>query len=182
MNVWQKLAWVEWKRGVSWKSKADRDFFWLIILLSLTLILALLLWGGRAGLLNKFVDVSVGYVEGAGIPIWLATNNVNGVDRNLLQNAELARQNINLHPYREVEWHEVNLPTTDDKQPKIWDPKKIPAKKVHFNGWAVSFNDPLWKMAMKSQPTGKSQTTQNDTSGLPLEIILNRSLFEQYFN
>jgi hypothetical protein len=183
MNVWQKLAWVEWYRSFL-KGQDNRDFLWLTILLSLTLILALLLWGGREGLLNKFVDVSVGYIEGAGIPIWLATNNVSGVDRNLLQNAELSQQNIELHPYREVEWHEVSLPNnaTDDSQPKIWNPKKIPSKEVPFNGWAVSFNDPLWKMGMKSQPIEKSPTLQKDTSGLPLEVILNRSLFEQYFN
>jgi hypothetical protein len=45
--------------------------------------LALLLWGGREGLLNKFVDISVGYIEDAGIPIWLATNNLSEMYKKL---------------------------------------------------------------------------------------------------
>jgi len=156
MNTW-RLAWKEWLR--SWSGKPNRDFFWLTTLLFLTLTLALLLWGGREGLLNKFVDVSVGYIEGAGIPIWLAANytNLHGIDKNLLQ--QLQQQNITLYPYREVEWHEVDLPNRS----KIWATEE----KVPFNGWAVSFQDPLWQIETDST--------------LPLDIILNRSLFEQHF-
>lgn len=175
MNAWQRLAWIEWHRSLL-KGEPNRDFLWLTILLCLTLILALLLWGGREGLLNKFVDVSVGYIENAGIPIWLATNNVSGIDRQLLQNQELLQQNIRLYPYREVEWHEVALPKQSyaDTE-KIWEASIVP-----FNGWAVSLTDPLWKMGYQTQPA--STINLNDTSGLPLDIILNRSLFQQYFN
>lgn len=176
MNAWQRLAWIEWHRS-TFKGEPNRDFLWLTMLLFLTLILALLLWGGRAGLLNKFVDVSVGYIEHAGIPIWLATNNVSGINRELLQNTELSQQNLTLYPYREVEWHEVALPNQGyaDTGPQIWDATRVP-----FNGWAVSYDDPLWKMGMKNQPI--STMNANDTSGLPLDIILNRSLFQQYFD
>jgi hypothetical protein len=165
------------------------------VLLFLTLTLALLLWGAREGLLNKFVDVSVGYIEGAGIPIWLAANyGLSGINRDLLQNQALSQQNITLYPYREVEYHEVDLPKQGDNGPKIWgrsctsepcspsqnedhtlengDTTSITEEKVSFNGWAVSFQDPLWQMGMKTPPD----------STLPLDIILNRSLFEQYFN
>jgi len=166
MNIW-RLAWKEWDR--SWSGQPNRDFLWLTVLLFLTLTLALLLWGGREGLLNKFVDVSVGYIEGAGIPIWLAANytNLHGIDRNLLQ--ELRQQNITLYPYREVEYHEVDLPKQGENGPKIW--ASITDENVPFNGWAVSFQDPLWQMGMKTPPD----------STLPLDIILNRGLFEQYF-
>lgn len=173
MKTWQRLAWIEWQRGI-FTGIPNRDFLWLTVLLSLTLILALLLWGVREGLLNKFVDISVGYIEDAGIPIWLATNNVSGIDRNLSQ--ELSQQNIKLHPYREVECHEVNLPNQIcGYTNKIWNETT-----VHFDGWAVSSEDPLWKMGMK-QPV-EAPVLPSNSSGLPLEIILNRSLFAQYFN
>jgi len=166
MNTW-RLAWKEWYRS-NRSGQPNRDFLSLTVLLFLTLTLALLLWGGREGLLNKFVDVSVGNIEGAGIPIWLAANytNLHGIDRNLLQ--ALRQQNITLYPYREVEYHEVDLPKQDG--PQIW--ASITDEKVPFNGWAVSFQDPLWQMGMKTPPD----------STLPLDIILNRSLFEQNFN
>ena len=173
MTVWQKSAWLEWRRS-AWRGQPNRDFFWLTMLLSLTLTLALLLWGGREGLLNKFVDVSVGYIENAGIPIWLATNNVNGIDRQLLQDQELLQQNIRLYPYREVECHEVSLPSQGCGTNKIWDEAT-----VLFDGWAVSFDDPLWKMGIEKP---SYSTLVNDITDLPLDIILNQSLFQQYFN
>ncbi|MEN8216458.1 MAG: ABC transporter permease [Pseudomonadota bacterium] len=168
MNTW-RLAWKEWYRS-NRSGQPNRDFFWLTVLLFLTLTLALLLWGAREGLLNKFVDVSVGYIEGAGIPIWLAANyGLSGINRDLLQNQALSQQNITLYPYREVEYHEVDLPKQGDNN--VWGHTSITEEKVPFNGWAVSFQDPLWKMGMKTPPD----------STLPLDIILNRSLFEQYF-
>jgi len=159
MNTW-RLAWKEWHR--SWNGQPNRDFLWFTILLFLTLTLALLLWGGREGILNKFVDVSVGYVENAGIPIWLSSNytHLQGIDRNLLQ--ELRLQNLKLFPYREVENHNVSLPNT------VWYSKKVKKEEqIPFYGWAVSFDDPLWKIT--------------PTTTLPLDIILNKSLFEKYF-
>jgi hypothetical protein len=175
MNVWQ-LAWTEWYRSAVLGGKPNCDFLWLTGLLSLTLILALLLYGGREGLLNKFVDVSVGYLEGAGIPIWLtAESATGGIDREVLQQVS-SQLNLKLYPYREVECHEVNLPNQKcGDTNKIWDETA-----VLFDGWAVTFDDPLWKMGLKTQPT--SNVNSNDTSGLPLDIILNRSLFEQYFS
>ncbi len=173
MNTW-RLAWKEWHRS-AWSGQPNRDFFWFTVLLFLTLTLALLLWGGREGLLNKFVDVSVGYIEGSGIPIWLATNytNLNGIDRNLRQ--ELRQQNLNIYPYREVECQNLSLPKQGcQNTSKIWESLAVAAKKeepIPFYGWAVSFEDPLWKMALKKPPAVT----------LPLDIILNRSLFNEYF-
>jgi hypothetical protein len=133
IRAWQQLAFLEWRRSTL-QGRQNLDFFWLTILLTLTLLLTLLLWGGREGLLNKFVDVSIGYVENAGIPIWLATNRMEGIDRALLQ--QLAEQDMAIYPYREVEWHQVDLPNHDQT---IWRDKVTP-----FIGWAVSFADPLW--------------------------------------
>ena len=53
MNAWQKLAWIEWYRSFRLTGKDNHDFFWLALLLFLTLTLALLLWGSREGLLNN---------------------------------------------------------------------------------------------------------------------------------
>lgn len=161
MNTW-RLAWIEWHR--SWRGEPNRDFLWFTVLLFLTLTLAFLLWGGREGILNKFIDVSVGYIENAGIPIWLSSNytHLQGIDRNLLQ--ELRQQNLKLFPYREVEFHNVSLPNTAE----IWYSKEVKKEEqIPFYGWAVSFEDPLWKIA--------------PAVTLPLDIILNRSLFEKYF-
>lgn len=180
MNSWQRLAWIEWQRSTL-KGIPNRDFLWLTMLLSLTLILALLLWGGRAGLLNKFVDISIGYIEGAGIPIWLATNDFRGIDRHLLQNQALSQQHIKLYPYREVECHEISLPAQgcNDDDNQIWDKKET---EVDFAGWAVSLEDPLWKMGQSSLLTATAAVSQANQTTLPLEIILNKSLFSQYFN
>jgi len=144
---WQRLAWIEWRRSLT--GQDNYDFFWLAMLLWLTLTLALLLWGSREGLLNKFVEVFLGNIEGVGIPIWVVANHE--IDRELLQSEE-----IKLYPYREVERLEVALPG-------LWAP----------GGWAVSWPDPLWQMGTRTSPP---------KSRVPLAIILNKSLFERYFN
>jgi hypothetical protein len=71
MKLWWKLAWIEWQRSLFWHQSSKPDFFWLTLLLALTLSLALLIYGSREGLLNRFMDVSLGYVQNAGIPIWV---------------------------------------------------------------------------------------------------------------
>ena len=164
MEFWLRLSWIEWYRGFLIGSP-NRDFFSLTALLSLTLILSLLLWGGREGLLNRFVDVSVGSLEGYGIPIWLAATR--GINRELLN--QTRENDLQLHPYREVESHEVSLPGTRDGDVASWNDEIVP-----FRGRAVSFQDPLW---LTTAPPRQAQD-----SGLPLEVVLNRTLFRQFFN
>ena len=166
MNAWQRLAWIEWYRGFRLIGKGNHDFFWLATLLFLTLILALLLWGSREGLLNKFVDVSLGYIEGAGIPIWVAANNAEGIDRKLLEQTDLK-----FYPYREVERYEIGLPKDYQSTTSVWE------EKVPFEGWAVSSDDPLWQLGIKN--TAASQIANKSP---PLEIILNENQFKQHFN
>ncbi|OQW92769.1 MAG: hypothetical protein BWK78_00690, partial [Thiotrichaceae bacterium IS1] len=167
--MWARLAWIEWQRSVV-MGKQNRDFLWLTVLLTLTLLLALLGWGSQQGLLNKFVDVSIGYVEGAGIPIWVAADTSEGITREVLDSP-----NFTLYPYREVESYEVALPgesgidTPGGKT--IWAQKKVP-----FEGWAVHFADPLWKANKEASQDLKESAT------IPLAVIANRSLFENYFN
>jgi hypothetical protein len=163
--MWTRLAWIEWQRSVV-IGKPNRDFLWLTLLLTLTLLLALLGWGSQQGLLNKFVDVSIGHVESAGIPIWVAADTSEGITGEILQS-----QSPKLYPYREVEPYEVALPgeagpdTSADK--KVWAHQKVP-----FEGWAVHFEDPLWK----------AEGDIKESSTIPLAVILNRSLFNKYFN
>jgi hypothetical protein len=162
MNAWQRLAWIEWYRSFRLTGKDNHDFFWLAVLLWLTLTLALLLWGSREGLLNKLVDVSLGNIEGVGVPIWVVANNSEGIDRQLWQQTE-----IQLYPYREVDQIEVKLPNSPaDKQ--RW-----------FEGWAVSSEDPLWQLGVKSVASAPVPQT---VSVPPLAIILSKNLFKQYFN
>ncbi|EDN71593.1 hypothetical protein BGS_1209 [Beggiatoa sp. SS] len=139
--------------------KPNRDFFWLTVLLTLTLILTMLLWGSQRGLLNKFVDVSIGYTEGAGIPIWLAADTVQGINREILKQLD-----FKLYPYREVEHFEVALLGKNDEnsenESKIWD-----SKQVAFTGWAVAFDDPLWKIGMTNKKRPISTTSVDKKNG-----------------
>jgi hypothetical protein len=170
--MWQQLSWLEWQRSL-WLGKPNRDFFWLTVLLSLTLLLAMLLWGSQRGLLNQFIDVSIGYIEKAGIPIWVAADTVQGINRDILTTTD-----FKLYPYREVAYFEValidkNLLDQGDER-EIW-----PRQQTPFTGWAVSFDDPLWKMGMSSSDNAINLPSDNS---LPLVMILNKSLFEKYFN
>ena len=172
--TWQRLSWLEWQRSL-WAGKPNKDFFWLTLLLTLTLLLALLLWGSQRGLLNQFIDVSIGSVEGTGIPIWVAADTIDGINRTMLDAVP-----FKLHPYREVSSAEVALiginQIKQDNQNPIWRSKRT-SEKASFVGWAVAFNDPLWKMATHDQPENMAITSK-----LPLSIILNKSLFNKYFN
>ena len=99
MAVWFKFAALEWWRS----AKSGRDFLWLSLLLLLTLSLALLVWGSREGLLNRFMDVSLGYIPQVGIPILVdaVKEDSVGLDRNLLEHVK--SMGINIHPYNLIE-------------------------------------------------------------------------------
>jgi len=167
MRLWFKLAWIEWSRSFSLgggKNSGKQDFLWLTIFLALTISLALLLYGSREGLLNRFMDVSIGYVQGAGIPIWVTAeidDEGRVIDREMLEVIE--NKGFNFHPYRLVEWDQISLPATMDGKTSLWKAKHLP-----FKGWAVSRDDPLWQRNQK-------------TTELPLEVVLSKSLFQQYF-
>ncbi|HDN26208.1 MAG TPA: hypothetical protein ENG03_03765 [Thioploca sp.] len=138
-----------------------------IVLLALTLTLALLVWGSREGLLNRFMDVSLGYVQQAGLPIWVVAKvDEQGrvMDRELFQ--KIKDMDFDIHPYRLVEWDQVSLPNTMDGKTPLWKAEHLP-----FKGWAISAHDPLWK---------GSRNPSTDTP-LPLEVVLSQSLFQQYF-
>jgi hypothetical protein len=68
-----------------------------------------------------------------------------------------------------VERYEITFPLNYFAQLKIWDDR------IPFDGWAVAANDPLWQLGTKNaaMPT---------TFPVPLEMVLNKSLFTQYFN
>ena len=168
MKFWLKLASVEWFRSILWGKYSKPDFFWLTVLLALTLSLAILIYGSREGLLNQFMDVSLGNIEQAGIPIWVVARiDEQGrvIDRELLE--KIKAKEFNIRPSRLVEWDEVALPKTMDGKTPLWGAKHIP-----FKGWAVSKQDPLWKNNVSSS----AKHTE-----LPLEVILSRSLFREYF-
>jgi len=141
MRLWWKLAWIEWRRSFLWNKSSKPDFFWLTMLLALTLSLALLIYGSREGLLNRFMDVSLGYVQDAGIPIWIVAkvdDEGRVMDRELLE--KIQSLDYKIHPYRLVEWDQVSLPGTIDGKTDLWQ-----AEHIAFKGWAVSADDPLWK-------------------------------------
>lgn len=168
MRLWLNLAWLEWWRSFRWSKSSKPDFFWLTTLLALTLSLAILIYGSREGLLNRFMDVSLGYIQSAGIPIWVVAKmdeQSRVMDRELLEKVKAA--GINIHPYHLVEWDEVSLPKTMDGKTPLWKTEHL-----LFKGWAVSADDPLWKGNISSNAT---------STELPLEVILSKSLFREYF-
>lgn len=162
--MWLRLAWIEWQRSLT--GRPNRDFLWLTVLLTLTLSLAILGWGSQRGLLDKFVDVSIGRLEGAGIPIWVAANTSAGITRDTLES-----KTLKLHPYVEVEPKDIALPgalTDAQQKTPIWNNNGD--SKIIFEGWAVHSSDPL----LKGTPWEQNAT--------PLVIVLNRSLFKKYFD
>lgn len=186
MLAWYRLAWIEWYRAFAIRQpgggSGKRDFFWLSLLLWLTLTLALFVWGSRAGLLDQFVNVSLGYVRGYGIPIWVIANpessDSTAIGRQVLQSMRaLAIPGIHagVQPYREVERYAVSLPDSYERGGQIWGNKP-----EAFYGWAVSPQDPLWRMAML--PTTPAPSENSAPHPFPLEVILSHSVFQRYFN
>ncbi len=175
---WLLIALTEWRRAFSRSAAGGgsgrRDFLWLSLLLSLTLIFALLLWGSRRGLTVQFMNVSLGNVAGAGVPIWVLAD-IGGIEGSAID-PELVRRIAGLgirdlaaHPYREIEY-EVRLPDyREDPKNRCWQERG-----TGFNGRAVSEHDPLWIQSGVSPPRA-------DPGEIPLEVVLNRSLFETHF-
>lgn len=166
-----RLAWTEFSlpfRHLRSGVPGGRDFLWLTLLLMLVLTLGLLLQATRIGLLERFVDVFLGSVEHHGVPIWVIPNPVSRGSIKFISNEvikDVESEGFKIFPYREVDagFDTVELPalsiwrTQSDLEPK-------------FSGWAVYMNDPLWP-----KTTVKTKT-------LPLKIVINRSLFQKYFD
>ncbi len=190
MTPWIKLGWKEfWLPFLYWKKNegcpGGRDFLWLSIFMALILILMLLLYASREGLLNRFVDVFLGNVPGHGVPITVTTSiisrgGVNFIDSSVLaeieslgkagKNKEKAKiKDLKVHPYRTIEQGDLYIELPDNK---IWKNRLENGKKIgpDFKGWAVYADDPMWSQNPDSEP-------------LSTHIIMSRALFkEQYFD
>ena len=157
-----------------------RDFFWLTLLLSLVISMALLLVGSRAGLLDRFTDAILGTMRPHGVPVWVTAHweNHEGIQTNLLERLkELERRvpgesfGIKVYPYRRLAENSphIRLPVEG-----AWD------SGVSWVGWAVYPNDPLWNL--EASKDWKNEKTQGDWLGLPLTIVLSESLFAKQFD
>ncbi len=174
IGPWAELALIEWRRafrGVG-GGAGRRDFLWLTVLLFLTVMLALLLWSSREGLLNQFVNVSLGYLEGSGVPVWVVAEiDIEGsetIDRELMDMVRSANdKELTIFPYREVEENLIRLPGTAVGT-KIW-------KREEIVTWAVAAGDPLWEVPLADDA---------DTAGgrLPLRVVLNIGQFAKNFD
>ncbi|MCP3866876.1 MAG: hypothetical protein GY703_02030 [Gammaproteobacteria bacterium] len=187
--IWARLGILEWSRSVTGLSR-DRtgrlDFFFLTILLALTLTLGMLLLGTREGILNRFIDTSLGRLQGHGIPIWVYTTIIDRSGRmdSLIDSRELideldATIGARIYVYREIEPNRVSLPGYDDARAfyeeevmapiPVWGEDGV---QMPFNVRGVSNQDPLWLRA--GVPSDPSES-------MPLVIVLNRSLFKRHF-
>lgn len=124
-----------------------RDFFWLTLLLSLVVSMALLLVGSRAGLLERFTDAILGTLRPHGVPIWVTAHweNHEGIQTSLLNRLkELEKRlpgesfGITVHPYRRLA---ANSPQVRLPAESVW------ASGAPWVGWAVYAKDPLWSLA-----------------------------------
>ncbi|MCP4701485.1 MAG: ABC transporter permease [Gammaproteobacteria bacterium] len=169
--AWVCLASKEfWLPFRHWRHcPGGRDFFWLTALLVLVFIFALLLWGSKEGLTNRFVDVLIGNVPGHGIPVLVKHNpyNLRRLDRIGEGTAEQVAQlkedkipGLSFHPYAEVAG--LRMPGEG-----LWHEKEqdIPA----FAGLAVYEDDPLWRYAV------------SDNGTPALYMAASRSLMKKYF-
>ena len=181
---WVELAWVEWRRAFgrhrTGGGAGRLDFLWLTLLLFLTVMLALLLWSSREGLLNQFMNVSLGYLEGSGVPVWVVGQiDISGTatfDRDLI--GQLGRidqsddsdcqasDGLAIHPYLEVEENSIRMPGEGTGQ-KLWRGTEPIAM------WAVEADDPLWASAPAASQTG---------AGMPLAVVLSISRFAEHLD
>lgn len=178
MPPWLRLAWKEFCLPFRYKKSGcpgGRDFVWLTIFLTLLLSLILLLWASREGMLNRFVDVLLGNVPGYGVPVSVTNNmlskgGLNAIDSSVLAAVKDLKQEVpglQVFPYRSLE--AASHPLVALPAENVWENKHNGSKfGPDFDGWAVYFDDPLW---------------QGDaTQALPMEIVMSRSLFADYFN
>lgn len=180
MCTWIRLALKEFWLPFHYRKPGcpgGRDFVWLTIFMALLLTLMLLLLASREGLLNRFVDVLLGHVPGHGVPIAVTNNmlsksGVNAIDSSVLAEIRALDAQIPglaVYPYRSLEaglYPLVSLPGED-----MWNNIREDGSTFgpNFDGWAVYADDPLWSKTASSE-------------SLPLEIVINRSLFRTYFD
>ncbi|MBF0383090.1 MAG: ABC transporter permease [Magnetococcales bacterium] len=175
-----KLTVLEWSRSFRFNNKGgggQRDFMWLSLMICLLLTLALLVWSSREGVLNRFVDISLGYVQGAGVPIWVAANILDGtaIDNKMLSKIQqLGKKKfsggLTIYPYREVEPRDVSLPG--------WSAEKTYSNKENAPVvWAVQANDPLWR----EKNVANQNISDHEASNSYLQVLLNRPVFAKQF-
>ncbi|MCP4203844.1 MAG: hypothetical protein GY769_18145, partial [bacterium] len=145
----------------------------LSILLCLTSFLTLFLWGTREGLLGQFINVSLGKVEGYGVPVWVLSNIGDGrnpgIDCELTARLEALDPGlIHVFPFRRIEG-DVGLPGPPKGETAAWSDQY-----GSFYGRAVWPHDPLW-----TSPGEAASQNGEDGPAVPLEVVLNRKLLEQ---
>ncbi|MBF0144881.1 MAG: hypothetical protein HQL84_01145 [Magnetococcales bacterium] len=190
LPVWIPLGWKAYWRSFNCGRfgcvDGGRDFYWLTLLLSLVIAMALLLVGSRAGLLERFTDALLGTLRPYGVPIWVTTHwqNQNGIHSGLLERLGEMKDRIpgesfgiTAHPYRRIA---NNTPQISLPGNSVWD------SSIPFIGWAVYPNDPLWNLDEdfpQRLPEGKSTTpATREWYDLPLTVVLNESLFATQFD
>lgn len=175
-----RAFWRSFNCGRFWCVGGGRDFFWLTLLLSLVISMALLLVGSRAGLLERFTDAILGTLRPHGVPIWVTAHweNHEGIQTNLLARLRALEKRmpgesfgISVHPYRRLA---ANSPQIRLPVESIWTSGEP------WVGWAVYADDPLWKLVgshgattfstfgwSDSTPPAIPHAASRDTTGSP---------------
>lgn len=184
LPVWTTLGWRAFLQsflcGRFGCVGGARDFFWLTLLLAMVISMALLLLGSRTGLMGQFTDALLGTLRPYGVPISVTSHwkNDEGIRTPFLEQLRHVEggipgesYGISAHPYRHLTTNNprVRLPTNG-----IWD------SKMPWVGWAVYPDDPLWQLGVPQDWT--REHGKADWLGLPFSVVLNESLFAQWFD
>nr|VFK33151.1 MAG: FtsX-like permease family protein [Candidatus Kentron sp. MB]VFK76023.1 MAG: FtsX-like permease family protein [Candidatus Kentron sp. MB] len=148
------------------------DFRWLVLLLSMSLILALLLSGTYRGIARGVLDITLGYAPDAGVPIWVQAKGFeHPIDREAV--VALKRAGYAVFPYLEDMTGRLGLPGAGhhlrDGSP-VWRKggvESVPTIR------AVRQSDPLWRQGADAERGTKFPN---------LSVVLDRVRFEQHFD
>ncbi|MBT3388431.1 MAG: hypothetical protein HN417_10900 [Desulfobacula sp.] len=199
MQISLTYGWIEWLRSFSWAKIGigyRRDFFWLTILMLLTFTLMLLLWSSHEGVANKFMDVSIGFVPGKGVPVWVKSERSQLGGRFLMDNEvidkirQIDTGSAEIFPYSDVDHSYARLPAyspsyekLDKMQKAVWMDEKNPDKNAEIRIRAVYLDDPLWTGQANEKLNKESNESNNKKpASLPLELVIDESLFNKHFN
>ncbi len=180
MSIGNLAFWRSFRCGRFGCGGGGRDFFWLTLLLSLVISMALLLVGSRAGLLERFTDALLGTLRPHGVPVWVTSHweNHEGIQTGLLsQLKELERRipgasfGLTVHPYRRLA---ENNPRILPPTKSVWD------SGTPWVGWGVYPEDPLW--GLEAPADWNTHKNPDGWQGLPLSVVLSESLFKKHFN
>jgi hypothetical protein len=193
--TWYKVGWREFWRPFGHdclrfgqSCPGGRDLFWLTLFFWLATQLLLLLFGTRTGLLYRFADTLLGRVDGYGVPLVMKPDVMNNgaINRAVLQDMGAVAKSIpglQVFPYDEETLTE-SFSYGAWPGPGVWRR----AEAVDGQGGVQSVREqslpPTFyvRMVQTDDPYWVVNGGGRGSRGLPLTLVANRALFEEWFD